>query len=40
MAPRKDVGGGEGGRGTYALEQQDMISRGNEEDAGAGLGGR
>ena len=38
MPPRKDVGGCEGGRGTYALEQQDVIGGGNEEDASARLG--
>ena len=40
MASRKDVGGGEGRRGRYAVEEQNMVGRGNEEDTGAGACGR
>lgn len=39
MAPRKDVGRGEGRRRRYTVEEKDMVGRGNEEDAGTGTGG-
>ena len=40
MAPGKDVGRSKGRRGRYAVEEQDVIGRGDEQDASAGIGGR
>ena len=40
MAAGKDVGRGEGRRGGYAVQEQDMVGRGDEEDTGAGVCGR
>ena len=37
MAAGKDVGRGEGRRGGYAVQEQDMVRRGNEKDTGAGV---
>ena len=39
MAPGEDVGGGECQRGGYAVQEQDMVRGGDEEDAGAGIRG-
>ena len=40
MAAGKDVGRGEGRRGGHAVQEQDMVGRGDEEDTGAGIYGR
>lgn len=39
MPARKDVSGGEGRGGRHAVEEQNMIGRGDEEDACAGTRG-
>lgn len=40
MAAGEDVGGGEGRRGGDAVQEQDMVGRGDEEDTSAGVRGR
>ena len=40
MAAGEDMGGGEGRGGGHAVQEQDVVSGGDEEDAGAGTRGR
>ena len=40
MASGKDMSRGEGRRGGYAVQEQDMVGRGDEKDTGAGVRGR
>ena len=40
MAAGKDVGRGKARRGGYAVQEQDMVGRRDEEDTGAGVCGR